>query len=102
RTGHAFAEGAQLHGRPPERHFVRQTRSILGWGSGLPLVVLILAWPTRGASFILLSFYLLLYWRVYRYGLRRGWSVADARLFAFSCVLAKFPMLIGLTTYWFR
>jgi GT2 family glycosyltransferase len=102
RTGHAFAEGAALHGKLPEQHFVRQTRSILGWGGALPLVVCILALPTGGVSFILSSFYLLLYWRVYRYGLHRGWSLADARLFAFSCVLAKFPMLIGLITYWFR
>jgi GT2 family glycosyltransferase len=102
RTGHAFAEGAQLHGKPPERHYVRQTRSILVWGGALPLIILAFASPTKGASFILLLLYLLLYWRVYRYGLRRRWSVADSRLFAFSCVLAKFPMLIGVFTYWFR
>jgi GT2 family glycosyltransferase len=101
RTGHAYAEGAQLHGKPPERHYVRDVRSILFWGAVLPLAVLTLAWPTRGASLTLLSGYLFLYWRVWRYALRRGWSALDARLFAFSCVLGKFPMLIGLITYWF-
>ncbi len=47
RAGHAFAEGAALHGAPPERHWVRETRRALIWGAGLPLVALIggLIWP---------------------------------------------------------
>lgn len=102
RTGYAFTEGAQLHGKSPERHFVRQNMSILGWGAVLPLIVLVLALPSRGASLILLALYLFSCWRVYQYGIQREWSDADARLYAFSCVLAKFPMLIGLITYWFR
>ena len=76
-------------------------QSILGWGIALPLVVLVLALPT-GVPPFLLALYLFLYWRVCRYGARRGWSVADARLFAFFCILEKFPMLSGLITYWFR
>jgi hypothetical protein len=31
-SGYAFAEGAQLHGKSPERHFVRQAMGILAWG----------------------------------------------------------------------
>lgn len=40
RAGHAFAEGAALHGAPPERHWVRETRRALLWGAVLPLVIL--------------------------------------------------------------
>lgn len=40
RAGHAFAEGAALHGAPPERHWVRETRRALVWGAVLPLVIL--------------------------------------------------------------
>lgn len=40
RAGHAFAEGAAMHGAPPERHFVRETRRILAWGAALPLLIL--------------------------------------------------------------
>ncbi len=40
RAGHAFAEGAALHGAPPERHNVAQTRRALIWGAGLPLALL--------------------------------------------------------------
>ena len=60
RSGHAFAEGAALHGRPPERHCIRETRSALAWGLGLPAAVVLgtvllspwalllsLAWPAQ-------------------------------------------------------
>ncbi len=41
RAGHAFAEGAWLHGAPPERHWVRETRRSWLWGAVLPLSILI-------------------------------------------------------------
>jgi len=102
RNGFAFAEGAALHGRPPERHWVHQVHSIVFWGIALPLIALGLVWPTRGASLALLGGYLLLYWRIRRHGLHRGWSARDARLYARWCVLSKFPMTVGLIVYWFR
>jgi GT2 family glycosyltransferase len=100
RGGFAFAEGAALHGRSPERHWVRDVRSIVFWGIVLPLITLGLAWPTHGASLALLGAYFILYWRIRRYGLQRGWSAPEARLYAQWCVLAKFPMALGLTIYW--
>jgi glycosyltransferase involved in cell wall biosynthesis len=102
RTGYGYADGVMLHGGPPERHCVRDVRSILFWGVAVPLAILILAWPTRGASLALSGGYLLLYWRIRRYGSYRGWSARDARLYALWCILAKFPMVIGLVIYWFR
>lgn len=41
RSGHAFAEGAWLHGAPPERHFVAETRRAVLWGLVLPLALLL-------------------------------------------------------------
>ncbi len=41
RTGHAFAEGAYLHGAPPERHWVRESRRVWLWGAGVPAVILL-------------------------------------------------------------
>jgi GT2 family glycosyltransferase len=41
RAGHAYAEGAALHGAPPERHNVAQTRRALIWGAALPLAILV-------------------------------------------------------------
>jgi GT2 family glycosyltransferase len=41
RAGHAYAEGAFLHGRPPERHHMRELARALGWGLVLPIGVLL-------------------------------------------------------------
>jgi glycosyltransferase involved in cell wall biosynthesis len=41
RSGHAFAAGAWLHGAPPERHWVRETRRSWFWGILLPLSILV-------------------------------------------------------------
>jgi glycosyltransferase involved in cell wall biosynthesis len=40
RSGYAFAQGAKLHGRPPERHWVWESRRALIWGIAFPLVVI--------------------------------------------------------------
>lgn len=41
RAGHAFAEGAHLHGSGPERHWVAETRRALAWGAGVPLAAVL-------------------------------------------------------------
>jgi GT2 family glycosyltransferase len=102
RSGYGYADGAYLHGKSPERHCVRDVRSIVFWGMVLPLLAFGLAWPTRGTSLALCSAYSLLYWRVRRYALSRGWSPSDAHLYGLWTVLAKFPMAVGLVTYWSR
>jgi glycosyltransferase involved in cell wall biosynthesis len=102
RTGHAYAEGSSMYGRTAERHFVRQTRSTIFWGIVAPLLGLGLAWPTWGASLLLLAGgYLFLYRRTRRYyAVQRGWAPSDARFYAFWIVLAKLPHAAGLTRYW--
>ena len=37
RSGYAFAQGAKLHGRAPERHWVWESRRALIWGLGFPI-----------------------------------------------------------------
>ena len=102
RAGHAYAEGWALHGGPPERHYARETRSIVVWGIVVPLLALGLAQPTRGASLLLFGGHALLAWKVYRYGrVHRGWRPADARAYAFFVVLGKFAGAVGLVRYWF-
>lgn len=41
RAGYAFAQGAAMHGAPPERHCVTEIRRALLWGAGLPVVILL-------------------------------------------------------------
>ncbi len=102
RTGYGYADGAYLHGRSADRWYVREVRSILFWGFLLPLLVVSLAWPTRGLSFFLTLAYPLHYWRILRYARGRGWSRSDARAYAFWCALGNFPMLLGLVIYLYR
>lgn len=39
RAGHAYAEGAFLHGAPPERHYVLQLKRAVIWGIALPVCI---------------------------------------------------------------
>lgn len=53
RAGHAFAEGAALHGSGPERHWRVETARALIWGAALPLglvlaALLISSWALAG------------------------------------------------------
>lgn len=46
RTGHAYAEGAAIHGGPPERHWVRERNRAVGWAMLAPVAVgLAVLWP---------------------------------------------------------
>ncbi len=40
RAGYAFAEGASLHGAPPERHYVAQARRAFLWGLAIPAMIM--------------------------------------------------------------
>src|SRR6185503_7868279 len=100
RGGHAYAQGRQMHGAPPERHWVRENRRIVFWGLLLPILILALAWPTRGLSLILLGGYAVLWWRTLGHAKRRGLPPADARLYARHMVIGKFAEAQGLITFW--
>ncbi|MBE9125782.1 glycosyltransferase [Coleofasciculus sp. LEGE 07081] len=95
RAGHAYAEGSWLHGRSPERHWVKESRSIWFWGVVLPLLALGTAWSTHGLSLLLMSGYPLIAYRVYRHTQQRGFSSQDAALYGLCCMLAKFPLVQG-------
>jgi glycosyltransferase involved in cell wall biosynthesis len=100
RAGHAFAEGAARHGRAPERHWVRETRSLVFWGGALPLAALLLAPWTRGASLaVLLLAYAVQFGRIYLWERRQGRSAADARVLGAFLVLAKFPEFQGAAQF---
>lgn len=95
RAGHAFAEGAALHGAPPERHWVTETRRALIWGLVLPVAVLLGAviWP--GALVLLLIYPA----QVLRLAARKRFSRAGWEQALFS-VLGKFAEAFGVVDYW--
>jgi len=100
RGGWAMAEGAAMHGKPPERYMIRESLSGWIWGLFLPLVALGLAWFTSGLSLLLFLGYPVLMWRIYQYRRNYGDPPAHARLYALFCVLYKFPQIIGQINYW--
>jgi hypothetical protein len=90
-----------MHGKPPERHWVRETRSISFWGLLLPALALALAWHTRGISIgVLVALYVVLGIRIARHARRRQLSGRDARIYSVFCILAKFPQVIGAMKFW--
>lgn len=94
RTGHAFAEGAWLHGRSPERFWVKESLSSGLWGLIL-MLLLGMAYPTKGLSLLLLISYPLSVYRFYLWMQQRGFQSKEARLYAWFCTICKFALLQG-------
>jgi GT2 family glycosyltransferase len=106
RCGHAYAEGAAMHGAAPERHKVKQLRSTLVWGLVVPCMVVITAicavctpWVGIVTAIGLLG-YPVLAARVLIYRTRVRHDPARlAGLYALFTVLAKIPEAIGAVQY---
>ncbi|WP_099823314.1 glycosyltransferase [Oceaniglobus indicus] len=94
RAGHAFAEGAALHGAGPERHWVHETRRAVFWGAILPLVTMIGALIHPGALVLLLAYPA----QIARLAARGGFS-RTAWQDAWFSVLGKFAEAQGIAGY---
>ncbi len=103
RAGHAYAEGAFLHGAPPERHWVKESRSIWLWGLGIPAIALVGTGLTQGWSLLLFLGYPLITFKIARSLQAIGRSTRDSWLYAIACVVGKFANTQGqLQFYWNR
>lgn len=90
RAGHAYAEGAALHGGPPDFHNRVERRRALLWGVGVPLVAIFGLFLTPWSAAILLLWPL----QVVRLSLRgEGWAGAG------FLTLCKFPEAGGVLEY---
>lgn len=98
RAGHAWAEGATLHGAPPERHCVGQVRRALLWGAGVPLVILALAAAFGVPALALFAVYPL---RAVRMAVREG-ATRTAWERAWLLSLGKFAEALGVLEYHLR
>ena len=92
RTGFAFAEGAHLHGAPPERHWVRETRSGWFWGVGIPVLVLLATAVVGPLALLGLAVYPA---QVIRLSMPYYGSWSRSIVHAFFIVLGKFPQALG-------
>ena len=99
RAGHAFAEGAEMHGALPERHYVRQFRSALFWGLGVPLVALALTCSIGPMALAALAIYPV---QIVRLALRGARSSRENWLRAAFLVIGKFPQVIGQLQFYTR
>ena len=99
RGGYAYAEGAHLHGAPPERFCVRECRRAWFWGAIVPAVALLGAIPSHGWSLVALGGYPVTMARVFRHFRRRGRSRSDAAVASVFLTLGKFAELQGMLKF---
>jgi GT2 family glycosyltransferase len=91
RCGYAFAEGAWLHGRDSERHWVRETARAVLYGGVLPFAIALLA-VAHSPWWLLLA--LVYPVQVLRLAMRPGgWTRA------FYLVLGRFPEFLGALVF---
>ena len=99
RGGYGFAQGAAIHGRPPERYASVEIRRAWIWGLGIPSIAIILAPIFHWWSLVALAVYpiqlLRLTIRGTRPTARHNWVRAGALL------LGKFPEVLGITKFHF-
>lgn len=92
RGGYAYAQGVDLHGAPPERHWVQESRRIWLWGFWVPLGVLAL---TAGLGWRALWFLAVYPLQAIRLAMREKRPAREAWAHALALVLCKFPELLG-------
>lgn len=92
RKGYAFAEGASLHGAPPEKHWVAERNRAWIWAVVVPLVVIAVAYVSPWLSLLGLMAYPLQILRTAKHHQHLGnfkWKYASL------LVLGKFAEIIG-------
>lgn len=102
RYGWAVAEGLAMHGSSSERYMRRESVGGWLWGILMPLLALSFIPVTAGFSLLLFGGYVVLMGRIYRYRLSQGDLAPHARLYAFFCIISKFPQSLGQLKYRFN
>lgn len=92
RGGYAYALGAHLHGSPPERHCVRESRRILFWGLGLPAFAIASTSVAGPVGLLVFAAYPL---QVVRLALRGDRTARENWWHATFLVIGKFPEMLG-------
>lgn len=99
RAGYAFAEGAAIHGAPPELHWVAESRRSQIWAGIIPALILIaiILKPALGLSGLLI--YPI---QIVRMTIKSHLSFKQAFLHSLFLMLGKFPELIGQFKYYWN
>ncbi len=99
RSGHAFAEGAHMHGAAPERHFVKEERRAWLWGAAVPALAFGGALPSLGLSTLLLVGYPVSAGRIYRHFRKHGRGRDESALAGVFLTIGKFAEVQGSLRY---
>lgn len=99
RAGHAFAEGAYLHGAPPERHWVQESNRAWIWGLVIPVIALLLSLISVKWGLLCLLIYPVQVIRLAKHNRELG---KEAWMRAFFLVLGKFPEMVGQVKFFQR
>lgn len=92
RAGYAFAEGAYLHGKAPEYHWVAESRRAWIWGAVIPIIILGLALVKPVWAILLVLIYPLQWLRM-TFNIQQ--SFKKASLQAFFLTIGKFAEVLG-------
>lgn len=99
RAGHAYMEGAWMHGRSPQRHCVKPVVSILLWSVVIPTMIIAAAVLSGGWGVVLALIYPLQWWRISRRKQREGYSAPLSRRFALFILIGKFAEAWGMIRF---
>jgi glycosyltransferase involved in cell wall biosynthesis len=95
RGGYAYTEGAFLHGRKPERHFVRQTMQIAIWGGIIPLISIFAFLHNPWAALFVIIYPV----QILRITLKGNRNIRDNFMAAFFLVFGRFAEFTGLISF---
>ncbi len=98
RAGHAYAEGAYMHGAAPERHYVPQLKRAVIWGIAIPLAIVVFALIAGPAGLVLFAIYPVQIARLARKGGNRASAWQEAALLT----AAKFAEGLGVLEFHLR
>lgn len=96
RSGYAFAQGAQMHGRSPARHWVWESRRAWLWGAWLPFLCAIVSVVLAPWGW---SIWMIYPFQVLRQTLRNDGPLRRRATVATFQMLARFPEALGQLKY---
>lgn len=97
RTGYAFANGYQLHGRSPERFRRREVIRAAVFGGGVPLAAIAGCFLVGAKALLFLGIYVAQAIRTY---MKLGHVKRGRLAYAVSCTFAKIPEFFGVLKFW--
>ncbi|MGC6486561.1 MAG: glycosyltransferase [Planctomycetota bacterium] len=102
RSGHAYAQGAALHGFSRDRHYIRECVSIWAWAFFLPLVITTLSICVSMYFGLGVILYCVQIWRTAHRSTHMARHRKDNWIYATSCILGKFSQLLGQWSFMVR